>query len=106
MLVAEIAEMNDRLRRSIPLVPPPNRLVITTGVAGLPEKDLSELFQIIRVFKDFYVKENDPYGERDFGAVELKGQKYFFKFDYYDSHFEFFEENGIKVITVMRADEY
>jgi len=55
---------------------------------------------------------NDPYGEHDFGAFVLFGQKLFFKIDYYhpdhDTHAP--ERGNVelcrRVLTVMLAEEY
>jgi hypothetical protein len=55
---------------------------------------------------------NDPYGEHDFGAVDVAGQKFFWKIDYYDSKMEFGSDDPAdpakttRVLTIMRADEY
>jgi hypothetical protein len=56
---------------------------------------------------------NDPHHEHDFGEIELEGEHYFFKLDYYNS----FDMTGgsenpadpektTRVLTIMRADEY
>jgi hypothetical protein len=33
---------------------------------------------------DGFTEDNDPYRERDFGAIELEGERYFWKIVYYD----------------------
>jgi len=76
---------------------------ITVGVVACGK--LSEVFKSVREFNTF--KEgNDPYGEHDFGSFLADGEKFFWKFDYYDTNFEFFEEDGNRVLTIMLADEY
>ena len=56
--------------------------------------------------------DNDPYGEHDFGAIEVGGRKYFWKIDYYDPTFSWHSEDPTdpdktrRVLTIMRADEY
>ena len=102
----EIAIINDRLRKSVPFVPPPHRMVMTSSVASLNEVTLLKVFEKVRAFSEFDPEENDPHGERDFGSVSVEGTKYFWKFDYYDERFEFFKENGVRVLTIMRANEY
>lgn len=54
----------------------------------LEEDDLQAVVSLVRSFTDF-TKDNDPYGEHDFGMVEHQGEKYFWKFDYYDQKMEF-----------------
>lgn len=55
---------------------------------------------------------NDPYGEHDFGAIELGSERYFWKIDYYDEALEGGSSDPandaatVRVMTVMRADEY
>ena len=55
---------------------------------------------------------NDPYGEHDFGAFELFGERLFFKIDYYHPENDTLAPvpSNIdlcrRVLTVMRADEY
>ena len=50
--------------------------------------------------------DNDPYGEHDFGKVTISGEDYFFKVDYYDATYQFYEQDGHRVLTIMHSDEY
>ena len=65
----------------------------------------------VQSFSDF-TKDNDPYGEHDFGSFELEGERYFFKIDYYAPDLDGGSEdpadsaNTTRVLTIMRADEY
>ena len=55
---------------------------------------------------------NDPYGEHDFGAFDLLGERLFFKIDYYhpdhDTHAPVPSNIELcrRVLTIMQADEY
>ena len=57
---------------------------------------------------------NDPHGERDFGAVTFKGEKIFWKIDYYanDGTFCYGSEapwdasKTIRMLTIMLASDY
>ena len=55
---------------------------------------------------------NDPWGEHDFGAVEVRGEKVFFKIDYYTLDLNAGSENPAnegethRVLTIMLASEY
>ena len=100
-----IREVNDEIRSKILTNPYPHRVVLTRGVSGLPKNSLFELLTKVKEYNTFD-KSNDPYLEHDFGSLLFKGIKYFWKFDYFDKNFEFFEENGFRVLTLMEASEY
>lgn len=61
---------------------------------------------------DAFSPDNDPYGEHDFGAVEIAGQRVFCKIDYYDTALEYGSPDPsdpavtTRVLTVMLASEY
>ncbi len=101
----EVAKLNDELRRSIPFIPEPHRLILTDSLMDLSEETLEELFSAIRIFNTFN-ESNDPYKEHDMGLVEIDDQPYFWKFSYLDENFEFYRTNGARLLTIMRADEY
>jgi len=79
------------------------RIVITQGVQYSPH--LETIFSKVKSFDDFN-DGNDPYGEHDFGKVVIEGTEYFFKIDYYDDQYQYFKEDGNRVMTIMRTDEY
>lgn len=55
---------------------------------------------------------NDPYAEHDFGAIDIEGNRLFWKIDYYDLAREFGSTDPSdpavtsRVMTIMMADEY
>jgi hypothetical protein len=100
-----IAKVNDQIRYCIPFVPHPHKLVLTEGVALLLSNELYELFGLIRTFESFK-PENDCYQEHDFGCINMGDQNYFFKFDYFDENYTYFQENGNRVLTIMLSYEY
>ena len=77
----------------------------------LEEDDLQAVVSLVRSFTDF-TKDNDPYGEHDFGMVEHQGEKYFWKFDYYDQNLEYGSPEPsdtsltTRVLTIFLAEEY
>jgi len=87
------------------------RVLTTASVAELPLDVKARLFLAVQSSSNF-TKDNDPYDEHDFGAIELEGEKYFWKVDYYDNDSRFGSEdpadpeNTTRVLTIMRADEY
>jgi hypothetical protein len=87
------------------------RVVMTPGVAALPEHDHAQVLERVRGF-DTFSPDNDPHGEHDFGNFDVAGQTYFFKVDYYAPDMEGGSEDPAdpdkttRVLTIMRADEY
>ena len=80
-----------------------NKIHITQGAMSCGR--LLATLEAVRSFNSF-TDDNDPYGEHDFGSFTIEGQKFFWKIDYFDSNFEFFQENGNRVLTIMLAEEY
>ena len=100
-----IRELNDHARQSLSGC----RVMITRGVQQLERLD--DILLAVRQFKNFNA-ENDPYGEHDFGKIELFGETIFWKFDYYDNTLEFGSEDPsdpavtCRVLTIKLANEY
>lgn len=98
---AKIAALNDIFRKTS------HRIMVTPGVKEM--EDLPELIVEIRRFNDF-TKDNDPYGEHDFGSLEWLEKKVFWKIDYYDQSLKYGEDplssKCRRVLTVMLASEY
>jgi len=86
------------------------RLMLSAGVAELPVDIKARLFLTVQSFSDF-TRDNDPHGEHDFGSVEIDGETYFWKIDYYAPDLRSGAEDAslpetMRVLTIMRADEY
>jgi hypothetical protein len=116
-----IARLNDLPRRAMSIA---GVVVATEGIQALPEADQSRLRELIETF-DAFTPDNDPYGERDFGAI-YKGVDgvwsasrpvdvavtVFWKIDAYDRALRFGSENPAdpamtrRVLTIMLASEY
>ena len=103
--MVSISEVNDQIRQSVPLLPLPHRLILTPTVEQLPEEIFERLLLQVKSFGGFD-ENNDPHKEHDFGKVTADGCCYFWKFDYYDNDFRYFQKNGTRVLTIMRVDEY
>lgn len=103
-----IAELND-LCRTAPGIG--GKWVQTEGIAALPEADQSAIREKVEQFSDF-TPDNDPYGERDFGAFIHNGSRIFWKIDYYAPDMMHGSENPAdpritrRVLTIMLASEY
>lgn len=104
---ARIAALNDAFRAN----PVLGTFVLTAGIRNNSSENIANIISKVRNFNDFN-EGNNPYGERDFGAFDFKGQKIFWKIDYYDRNFEFASPNAAdpsqtnRVLTVMYAYEY
>lgn len=104
---ARIRELNDQLRRSLYT----GKVVYTAGVAALDVRLRRNLVAAVQAFNDFD-QDNDPYGEHDFGRIEIEGQVFFWKIDYYDQAMQAGSEDPsdpketMRVLTIMLADEY
>lgn len=102
-----IHRLNDQFRQTLV----GGRVVMTAGVAAMAEDDRRALIDRVRLFDEF-TPENDPYGEHDFGSIDLGDCRYFWKIDCYDptltcgSSDASDEAATERVLTLMRADEY
>ena len=81
-----IRELNDQLRLAMG-TSPAGRVVMTAGVAALPEEDVARVLERVRRF-DEWTNDNDPHREHDFGSFNVGGTTYFFKVDYYSPDME------------------
>ncbi len=103
-----VRDLNDRFRTT---GQGNGTVLITHGVQAQGDTFLKATMAAIQSFADFG-EENDPWGEHDFGAVDVAGQKVFFKFDYYDPTCTQGSENPAnealthRVLTIMLAGEY
>ena len=80
------------------------------GVSTLPHNDRAKVLLAVQKQNEFEAG-NDPYGEHDFGVIELEGiPKCYWKIDYYsDSRMKYGAEDKtdcFRVLTVMLASEY
>jgi hypothetical protein len=107
----EIQTRNDFIRKEYDIYYMLGTIVQTNGINALIHENdcYKEFLNKLTTFADF-TKENDPYGQHDFGSFEVAGEKIYFKFDYYnkgktmgaDPYNEYYEP----VMTVMLAEEY
>jgi hypothetical protein len=116
-----IARLNDRARQAMGLA---CVAVATKGFMALPYADQSRVRELVETFKIF-TPDNDPYGERDFGAIYQDGdgcwtttrpgqpaETVFWKIDAYDRDLQFGSEDPAnpavtrRVLTIMLASEY
>jgi hypothetical protein len=102
-----IAELNDLLRKTFI----GGRIVITAGIAAMPEPDQAAILAKVQAF-DAFSPDNNPHGQRDFGSFSHNGARVFWKIDYYDPSLTCGSEDPAdpaktaRVLTVMLALEY
>lgn len=102
-----IRTLNDEFRKTFR----GGRVLVTQGINALPPIDVAEIMKMVSQFNSFKAGD-DPYKEHDFGAFDYKGNKIFFKIDYYDTNYEYASEDPAdpsktnRVLTVMLANEY
>lgn len=95
--------LNDIFRKSLGMTGA-GRVVMTSGVDGLPDEVKTKVLLAVRDF-DSFEEGDDPYGEHDFGVIEFDGQKIYWKIDYYDESFEFGGDAN-RLLTILLASEY
>lgn len=104
---ARVRALNDALRRSFIGGP----VMLTAGVAALPDDTRTAVLAAVRVFEAFEAG-NDPYTEHDFGAVEAGSVTAFWKIDCYDRSLTAASPDPAsptvttRVLTIMLAEEY
>ena len=105
----EIALHNDRFR--ITLSPVLGKVVVTGGVLLKGDAFTTKAIGLVRQFNDFN-DGNDPYGERDFGTVEVYNEIVNWKFDYFDRRYKYLSENPAdpevtrRVLTIYLAHQH
>jgi hypothetical protein len=107
-MIETIARLNDLARGAMGVT---CRLVQTSGINALAPEAQSAIREAVERF-DAFGPDNDPYGERDFGAFDHDGQRVFWKIDYYDRNLKFASDcpadplKTVRVLTIMLASEY
>lgn len=102
-----IRRLNDELRKN----PQTAIAVITPGIVALGQEAVQRIFNTVSTYDNF-CRENDPYGEHDFGSFVANDQRVFFKIDYFDKDLNAHSPDPSdpavteRVITIMLAEEY
>jgi hypothetical protein len=102
---SRIRDLNDQTRHL-----KSGRLMVTAGVQNLGTSTLRSLLLATRNAR--FDAGNDPHGEHDFGTIELDGERFFWKIDYYDRALEQASPDPAnpavttRVLTLMLAEEY
>jgi hypothetical protein len=105
--IARIAQLNDECRTGRA----DHLLTITPGVRCMGAEAMVAVVGQVRSYANFS-SDSDPYGERDFGTIEVGAQRLFWKIDYYDKQLEYGSPDPAdpfvtqRVLTIMLASEY
>jgi hypothetical protein len=103
----QIALLNDAFRLTFV----GGMVCVTAGVQILGDEFVQLALRKVRM-DDTFTKDNDPYGEHDFGTVMVQDRKLFWSIGYYapdmihGSEDPANEEITRRVLTVMLAEEY
>ncbi|TXN27499.1 DUF3768 domain-containing protein [Methylobacterium sp. WL19] len=102
-----VRALNDAFRRSFA----GGHVMLSRGIATLPEERRREAEAVVQSFATFSVAD-DPYGQHDFGAFDLAGQRCFWKIDTYDRVMVGHSPDPadpavtVRILTIMLAAEY
>ena len=105
---ARVRELNDLFRTQGLGI---GSLMITEGIQAKGQDFVVQAIDAVRTF-DAFTEDNDPRGEHDFGAIDLEGERIFFKLDPYNLDCTAGSENPAnagtthRVLTIMLAHEY
>lgn len=89
----------------------PGRILYTPGISEMGGAFEVAVMLNVMQFDDF-TKDNDPYGEHDFGALDVEGTRIFWKLDLYDADYAGGTPDATdpavtrRVLTVMLPSEY
>jgi len=106
--VRRIRNLNDALRHGQSDI---GSVMITPGLRDKGFDFLKKVNQAVASF-DQFTENNDPHGEHDFGAVDIDGEKIFWKIDYYDLSLKYHSPDATdasvthRMMTIMLASEY
>lgn len=104
---ARICALNDQLRQH----QKGGTVVATRGVTAQGPAFIIAVMGALARF-DAFTADNDPYGERDFGMLDIDGDRVFWKIDYYDQSLTSAAVDPAdealchRVLTLMLVEEY
>ena len=81
------------------------------GIIALGLSHQLRILEAVAAF-DAFDPDNDPYGEHDFGALEIEGERILFKIEYFDRALTGHSPDPAdptvttRVLTIMLGEEY
>ncbi len=114
--IRKVADLNDQLRKDmftgnmLKKHNLKNKIILTPGIAGLNLIDKEKIFFSVKYYGNF-TKNNNPWGEKDFGSFNFKKETFNWKIDYYDNDMKYHSpdksdpDKTVRVLTIMKAEE-
>ena len=105
--MTDIATLNDKFRKSFI----GGEVLLSAGIAAMSSEDKANIVALVQNFDNF-TPDNNPYSENDFGSFDYKGEKIFWKIDYYDLNNQYYSENPAnpditnRILTIMTVFEW
>lgn len=106
--MTDIRTLNDNFRKTLT----GGHVLCTASINAKSSEDVVNIMSLVQNYNEF-TRDNDPYGEHDFGSFVYKGDKIFWKIDYYDQlNMHFASENPAdvtkttRVLTIMLAEDW
>lgn len=106
---ARIALLNDEFRSTFT----GGQVFTTPGIEALDERTRSEIVAAVMEFDVAeFNEDNDPYGEHDFGTVQVFGRHIVWKIDTYDLRMKFMSPDPAdpavtrRVLTILLPSEW
>ena len=102
-----IRKLNDDFRRTLS----GGQIMMTPGIAALGPDAVARLIEKVITYEDFS-DDSDPHHEHDFGAIDIDGERAFFKVDYYSLDLQAHSPDPSdpkvtqRVMTLLLAAEY
>ncbi len=102
-----VRELNDQFRSCFV----GGTVVMTRGVAALGTPRVDRITTLVQNY-DSFDTDNDPYGEHDFGVIDLDQTRIYWKIDYYDVSLLAASPNPAdpiltkRVLAMMLAEEW
>lgn len=102
-----VAALNDQFRSTFT----GGQVYMTSGIESLDERTRAEIIAAVMEFEAFD-EDNDPYGEHDFGTVQIGDRHYVWKIDYYDLRMKFMSPDPTdptvtrRVLTLLKPSEW
>ncbi|MGE3335527.1 MAG: DUF3768 domain-containing protein [Rhodospirillaceae bacterium] len=104
---AKIALLNDQFRSTFT----GGQVFMTAGINALDERTRAEIIAAVMEF-DAFDEDNDPYGEHDYGTVQIAGKTYVWKIDTYDLRLKYMSPDPSdpavtrRVLTILLPSEW
>lgn len=107
----KIRDLNDRFRRGELDI---GKIVMMGDLAQEAQSDPAKGYAVlsaVRAFNDFD-EGNDPYEEHDFGTVEVNGESFVWKIDYYDPEMSGHSRDPAdpeftsRILTIVHSRDY